>query len=68
MDSYLKKFEGFGWEALVIDGHNVEQIVLALEKSQNVKDKPFAIILQTFKGKNFTSEIENNLNWHGKVN
>lgn len=33
-DTYKKKFTGFGWNVLVIDGHSIAAIVNALEKAR----------------------------------
>ncbi|MCX6799974.1 MAG: transketolase [Candidatus Falkowbacteria bacterium] len=57
------KFKSFGWNALVIDGHNQEEILKAL--SVRSKDKPLAIIAETIKGKGFKM-MENNPAWHHK--
>src|SRR5574344_2146023 len=45
-----KKLEAFNWNVVTIDGHNVEQIYEALEKSKS-SSKPTAIIAKTVKGK-----------------
>jgi len=63
--AYVRKFRAFGWEAVEIDGHDVERILLALEKARKSK-KPFAIIARTIKGKG-VSFLENKNGWHGKV-
>ena len=60
-----KKFEAFGWETVVIDGHDFEQIKNALEKAKK-SDKPVAIIANTVKGKG-VSFMENQVGWHGKA-
>ena len=59
-----KKFEAFGWNVLVIDGHNLEEIKDALTKAKEVKGKPTAIIAKTVKGKG-VSFMENKASWHG---
>lgn len=59
-----KKFEAFGWNALVIDGHNYEEIIDAIEKAKECKDKPTAIVCKTVKGKG-VSFMENQAAWHG---
>lgn len=61
-----KKFESFGWNVCVIDGHNFEEIKLALENSKNTKQKPTVIIANTIKGKG-VSFMENNAGWHGSA-
>jgi len=45
------KFRAFGWEAWTIDGHNMREIVDALDKADTVKGKPAAIVANTVKGK-----------------
>ncbi|MBR2043963.1 MAG: transketolase [Clostridia bacterium] len=60
-----KKFEAFGWDVLVIDGHDFDAIEDALDKAK-ASDKPFCIIAKTVKGKG-VSYMENNVGWHGKA-
>ncbi len=60
-----KKFEAFGWNTVVIDGHDLDQIeaaVAAFEKS----DKPFAVVCKCVKGKG-VSFMENQAGWHGSA-
>ena len=59
-----KKFEAFGWNVLVIDGHNYEEIIDAVEKAKECKDKPTAVVCNTVKGKG-VSFMENQAAWHG---
>lgn len=59
------KLKAFGWNVVEIDGHDLNQIVDALEQSKT-SDKPFAIIANTVKGKG-VSFMENNAGWHGKA-
>jgi len=44
------KFEEFGWHAQDVDGHDVEQIFLAIEKAKKHPDQPSMIVLNTIKG------------------
>ncbi len=60
-----KKFEAFGWEVAVIDGHDFDAIEEALAKAK-ASDKPFCIIANTVKGKG-VSYMENSVGWHGKA-
>jgi len=64
-DSYLAKWIAFGWSAVAIDGHNVDEIKAALDKARATKGKPTAIIAKTFKGRG-VSFLEDKENWHGK--
>lgn len=59
------KLKAFGWNVVEIDGHDLNQILDALEQSKT-SDKPFAIIANTVKGKG-VSFMENNAGWHGKA-
>ncbi len=61
-----QKFAAFGWNALRIDGHNMRQIVSALERAQSAKGAPFALICDTVKGKG-VGYMENVMEWHAKV-
>lgn len=46
-----KKWDAFGWNVQVVDGHDVEAIHEAICRAKEVKDKPSMIILNTIKGK-----------------
>lgn len=59
-----KKFEAFGWNTLVIDGHNYDEILDSIKKAKEFKGKPTAVICKTVKGKG-VSFMENNAGWHG---
>lgn len=61
-----KKFEGFGFEVIKIDGNSFEEIEQAFEKAKTVKGKPTVIIAKTVKGKG-VSYMENQVGWHGKA-
>lgn len=47
------KWSAFGWHVIEIDGHNVKEILEALDESKQIKDKPTIIIAHTVKGKGF---------------
>ena len=62
-----RKYEAFGWKVVAIDGHNMRQIVDALEAAkQNKSGKPMLILAETVKGKGVTF-MENLAGWHGKA-
>jgi len=61
-----EKYRSFGWEVLYIDGHDMTQVVAALEKAKGGLGKPVAIIAETVKGKG-VSFIENVAGWHGRA-
>lgn len=58
------KFEAFGWNTMIIDGHNMEEIFEAIEKAKECTDKPTVVICKTVKGKG-VSFMENQASWHG---
>ena len=61
-----EKFKSFGFETIVIDGNNIQEIIEAFEKAKQIKGKPTAIIAKTIKGKG-VSYMENKAGWHGKA-
>jgi transketolase len=61
-----KKWKAFGWEVLKINGHNIGQILKALEKAKQVTGRPAVIIAETVKGKGF-SFAENNAAFHNGI-
>jgi transketolase len=63
---YRKRFESFGWHAIAIDGHDIPQIIAALDEAMAVKGKPSVIVAATKKGKG-VSFIEDKEGWHGKA-
>lgn len=65
LDIYRDRLEAFGFNTLVVDGHDVEELCKALHCATVTKSKPTALIAKTFKGKDFPN-IEDADNWHGK--
>lgn len=66
LDNIEGKFKAFGFNTIVIDGNNMEQIIDAFETAKLTKEKPTAIIAKTIKGKG-VSFMENQASWHGKA-
>lgn len=62
LEPFPQKWESFGWRVKVIDGHNLTQIVNALNSPLS-KTKPTAIICRTVLGKG-VSFMENKQEWH----
>jgi transketolase len=61
-----EKWRSFNWHVLEIDGHDMTQIVDALDEAETVTGRPTAIISRTVKGKG-VSWMELNPEWHGKA-
>jgi transketolase len=58
------KFRTFGWHAIEIDGHDMAAILGALDKAEDIKGKPVAIVAATVKGKG-VSIFEHKASYHG---
>jgi transketolase len=66
LEAYEKRIASFGWQTIMIDGHNFDQILAAYEKAYRTDGKPVMIIARTIKGKG-VSFIEDKNGWHGKA-
>lgn len=66
LDPTRDKWSAFNWNVIEISGHNVEQIIDALNKASEAKDRPTIIIANTVKG-NGIKHMTNNPQWHGKA-
>ncbi|MCL5017381.1 MAG: transketolase [Patescibacteria group bacterium] len=65
LESLKEKYESFKWHVIEIDGHNIEQIVDAVNEAKAIYEKPTVIIAHTIPGKG-VSFMENDYLWHGK--
>lgn len=65
IDPIVDKYKAFKWNVMEIDGHNMKEIVDALEKAREFKGKPTLIVAHTIKGKG-VDFMENIAGWHGK--
>ncbi len=63
LKTYAARFKAFGWQTIIVDGHNITEIVKALATKNAL---PLIIIAKTVKGKGI-SFIEGKNGWHGKV-
>lgn len=61
-----EKFRSFGWNVVMIDGHNFEEIFDGLKQAKECKGRPTVLIAKTVKGKG-VSFMENQAGWHGKA-
>jgi transketolase len=64
--AYKARANGFGWNAIVIDGHNYDEINQAFAQAIQPNGSPTVIIAKTIKGKG-VSFLENKEGWHGKA-
>lgn len=58
-----EKWKSFGWEVININGHNMEEILQALDETDEMKGKPTVIIADTVKGQG-VSFAENVVSFH----
>jgi len=63
--TYQTRFAAFGWHTRVVDGHDLEEILAALDEARLVKAQPTMIVARTLKGKG-VSFLEDREGWHGK--
>lgn len=63
LEPLVPKWESFGWEVFVIDGHNYAEIINTVIQAKTI-NKPVMIIAKTIKGKG-VSFMENKVEWHG---
>ncbi|MFV0444883.1 MAG: transketolase [Planctomycetaceae bacterium] len=68
LTEFQPKLEAFGWSVQTINGNDMGEVVQALEKVQQVKDRPTAIVSKTRKGFGILPVLETtgDLNYHGK--
>ena len=65
MDAYRARWDAFGWHAIVVDGHDMREIVDALDEAARTRGRPTMILARTLKGKG-VALFEGKDGWHGK--
>jgi transketolase len=58
-----RKWASFGWHVIAVNGHDVGQILEALDAAEQVKGRPTVIVAETIKGKGI-SFAEHNAAFH----
>ena len=66
MNQFARRWSAFGWHAVVIDGHDLNAILDALDEARRTKGRPTMILARTIKGKG-VSFVEGKDGWHGKA-
>ena len=66
LEPLFDKLKAFGWAALEINGHDINQIYGALEKARGIDKQPTVIIANTIPGKG-VEFMEGDYQWHGMV-
>lgn len=62
LEPVVDKWEAFGWAVSEIDGHDIEQILEALQDARRVVGRPQMIIAHTRKGRGLSIFEGNNVN------
>src|SRR6266508_4594837 len=65
LDGYVRRIEAFGWNAIAIDGHDVDAIEAAYAQAEATEGRPTAIVARTKKGKGVKA-VEDLPGKHGK--
>ncbi|HSR12103.1 MAG TPA: transketolase, partial [Thermodesulfobacteriota bacterium] len=63
--AYGKRISAFGWKTTIIDGHDIPEVLGAIERPAAARNRPVMIIAKTVKGKG-VSFLEDKNGWHGK--
>ena len=63
VEPLMDKWRAFNWELLEINGHNMRQVLEALDTAEEIHNRPTVIIAHTTKGKGI-SYMENEAYWH----
>ena len=50
VEVYKARFDGFGWNAIIVDGHDIMAVCKAFMAAATTKDKPTVLIAETLKG------------------
>jgi transketolase len=64
LEPLVEKWRSFNWAVLEINGHNMRQVVEALDTASEIHGRPTIIIAHTTKGKG-VSFMEDRSYWHG---
>ncbi len=65
MEVYQRRWEAFGWQALVVDGHNIPDLLAAYDRAARTTGRPTVVLARTVKGKGML-DVEGKEGEHGK--
>lgn len=66
METNRRRWESFGWQALIVDGHNIPELLEAYAKAGQTPDRPTVVLARTIKGKGML-DVEDKEGEHGKA-
>lgn len=65
MEVYKRRTDAFGWNSIIVDGHDIQSLCKAFHAAEICKEKPTCIIAKTYKGRGIVGQ-EDKENFHGK--
>lgn len=65
MEAYRTRWEAFGWETLVVDGHDIQALIEAYARARESVGQPTVVLAKTYKGRGIPC-AEDKDGWHGK--
>lgn len=66
MEAYRRRWDAFGWQALVVDGHSIPDLMRAYAEAAETLDRPTVVLARTIKGKDMPG-VEDKDGEHGKA-
>jgi transketolase len=66
LDRHVARAEAFGWNAIEVDGHDLEAIDGAYAEAVSTTGRPTVVVARTLKGKGVAA-VENKNGFHGKA-
>ncbi len=66
METYRRRWEAFGWQALLVDGHSIPALLDAYTRAAQTRDRPTVVLARTIKGKGML-DVEDKEGQHGKA-
>jgi transketolase len=66
LDRIAARWDAFGWKAIVIDGHDLPDILKGFDMARAATGRPSVLVARTVKGRAINA-IEGQHGWHGKA-
>lgn len=66
MQAHRARWAAFGWNAVVVDGHDLTALLEAYHNAETRTGQPTVVLARTIKGKDIPG-IEDKNGWHGKA-
>ena len=66
IEAYAARWRAASWHVVSIDGHDLAQVLAALDEARHTRGRPTMILAKTIKGKG-VSVMEGKEGWHGKA-